>query len=86
MCALLSLSSTDCSEVDEAPSQTCDLGNTLEELSLEVAWILAASIWKMTHADDARWADSSDHLQRSMKHRNTLVCAVGLPSLGAPID
>lgn len=53
MCALLSLSYTDCSEVDEEPSQTCDLGNTSEKLSLELAWILAGSIWKMTHADDA---------------------------------
>lgn len=89
MCALLALSYTHCSEVDEAPSQTCNLGNTSEELSLELAWILAGSIWKMTRADGAWWTGSFDHLQRSTKHRNTPVCAiaaVGLLSLGAAID
>lgn len=89
MCALLSLSYTDCSEVDEEPSQTCDLGNTSEKLSLELAWILAGSIWKMTHADDAWWTVSFDHLQRSTKHRSTpvyAVAAVGLLSPGAAVD
>lgn len=89
VCALLSLSCTGCSDIHEAPNQTHDLGNTPEELSLELAWILTGSIWKVTHADDVWWTDSFDQLQRSMEHRNTPVCAVaavGLLILGAAID
>lgn len=67
----------------------CVLGSTWEEPGLELAWIMAASIRRVARADDAGWTDSSDHLQRSLRHRNTPVCAiaaVGLLSLGAATD